>query len=217
VPTDPRQLAILAVVLGVALWLLRRNLWRALLYLSPSTARIEEDAPADAKLNLPDELVPLADELRAVGLAFIGAHLELPRFGPTFTLYDYGSPKAQTFASLFLSPDGAPRVELFTPMQGGGFVRTANYRRSALELPGYFSGYLERVPLDRLVTAHQRRVAALGEPIPAWDITARVAAARTWYQSAGAQAELRQQHQQGLAMTFGAVVIFGLALVTVVG
>src|SRR5581483_8107676 len=101
-------------------------------------------------------------------------------------------------------------------LEKGGFVRTANYRRSAYEAPGYFSGYLDNVPLERILVAHQRRVVALGPPRERWDVAARVEAGKAWYESDGAQRELRQLHQQGLMWTFGAVVVAALSLWTLI-
>jgi hypothetical protein len=212
----PVQLAILALVVGVSVWLLRRNLWRAVLYLLPRTMNVEEDAPADAKLRLPEQLLTWAAELERHGLKFIGAHLEEPRFGKPLLCFDYASAEAHTFASLFLDAEGEPRAELLTPLEKGGFVRTANYRRSAYEAPGYFSGYLDNVPLERVLVAHQRRVVALGPAREGWDVAARVAAGKAWYGSDGAARELKQLHQQGLMWTFGAVIVFGLGVVTLI-
>jgi hypothetical protein len=217
VTLTPLQLAVLAAVLGMSAWLLRRNLWRAVVYLSPRTVKVEEDAPADAKLKRPDALALPAAELEALGLKFIGTHLEEPRLKSPVLCFDFASPTAHTFASLFLDDDQQPRVELLTPLEKGGFVRTANYRRSAFEGPGYFSGYLENIPLERILVAHQRRVAALGPPREGWDVAARVAAGKAWYSSYGAQRELRQLHQQGLVMTFGAVVVGALGVWTLLG
>ncbi len=203
------------LVLAAAFYILRLNLWRALLYLFPSSVRVEEDAPADAKLKLPNAILGPAEQLQKLGLEFIGAHIEQPRLRPPVTCFDYASPDSHTFASLFVGEEGQARAELLTPLEGG-FVRTANYRRSALEAAHYFSGYLENIPLDRLLHAHQRRVAAMGPPKTGWNVGARVEAARAWYASHGARLELHQQHQQGLVWTFGAFVIAGVAVVTLV-
>lgn len=209
-----RLLIAAASVVAVAAWLLKKHLWRAILYFFPTSVTVEEDAPAHAKLRLPDALIAPAAELERLGLVFIGTHLEQPKLRPAILSFDYASGEAGAFVSLFVNDAGEARAELFTPMASGGFVRTANYRRSALELPGYFSGYLENVPLGRVLHAHQRRVTALGAPAPAWDVNARVAATRAWYQSLGAGRELRQQHANGLMWTFGAFVIGGVGLVT---
>ncbi|MBK7863865.1 MAG: hypothetical protein IPJ65_35715 [Archangiaceae bacterium] len=214
------QLAILIAVSGIAGWLLRKNLWRAIVYLFPTSVLIDDDAPATAKLKLPDPLSKHAETLTHLGFTFIGTHLEHPRLGAAVLMFDYASEEQQAFASLFLTEDDEARVELLTPTEAGGFVRTANYRRTALEEKGYFSGYLDRVPLDRLLQAHQRTAAGVGLPRTQWDTAARLAAARAWYQSPSAARELRRQHQSGLVWTFGAVVslgLEGLALATLVG
>ncbi len=211
------QLAVIVAVSVAAGWLLRRNLWRAIVWLMPSTVRVEDDAPADAKVKLPLPLDKHAAELARLGFRFIGTHLEQPRLGAAVLSFDYASNEAHAYASLTLGEDEEPRVELLTPLAGGGFVRTASYRRSALEEKGYFSGYLENVPLERLVQAHQRTAAGTGTPVDTYDTAARLAAAKAWYQYPAAARELRQQHQSGLMWTFGAVVGACLALVTLVG
>lgn len=211
------QLAIIVAVSGAAGWLLRKNLWRAGVWLFPTSVKVEDDAPATANLKLPATLDKHAQELQRLGFKFIGTHVEQPRLASAVTSYDYALAEGHAFASLFLSEDDEPRVELLTPLEGGGFVRTANYRRTALEEKGYFSGYLENIPLERVLHAHQRTVTHLGTPISTWDTDARLKAARAWYQSPAAQRELRRQHQTGLVWTFGAAVSVGLVLVTLVG
>jgi len=211
------QLAIIVAVSVAAGWLLRRNLWRAIVWLMPTTVRVEDDAPADAKVKLPLPLEPQVKELARLGFTFIGTHLEQPRLCAAVLSFDYANKEAQAYATLFLGDDDEPRIELLTPLAGGGFVRTASYRRSALEEKGYFSGYLENVPLERLLHAHQRTAASIGQPVETYDTASRLAAAKAWYQSPAAARELRQQHQSGLVWTFGAVVGAGLALVTLVG
>lgn len=211
------QLAILIAVSGAAGWLLRKNLWRAGVWIFPSSVKVEDDAPADAKLRIPQPLEPSTVELQKLGFTFIGTHLEQPRFGAATLSFDYASADAHAFASVFESEEREPRVELLTPLAGGGFVRTANYRRSALEEKGYFSGYLENIPLERVLHAHQRTAASLGAAVEQWDTAGRLAAARAWYKSPSAARELRQQHQSGLVWTFGAMVSAGLAVATLVG
>lgn len=211
------QLAIVIAVSGTAGWLLRKNLWRAGVWLFPASVRVEDDAPATAKLTPPQPLEALVKTLEAVGFRFIGTHLEQPRLAAATLSFDYASAEGRAFASVFLSENEEPRAELLTPLEGGGFVRTANYRRTAIEETGYFSGYLENIPLERVIHAHQRTVSSIGTPIDKWDTEARLAAARAWYQSPAAQRELRRQHQSGLIWTFGAVVSAALVLVTLVG
>jgi hypothetical protein len=208
------QAAIITAVAAAAAWLFRKNYWRALLFLRPSSVEIEADAPADAKVRLPDALIPLADELTKLPVPFIGTHYESPRFAPPRLIFDYGSREAQTFVSLFVE-DGEPRAELLTPLQGGGFVRTGNYRRTAIERAGrYFSGYMENVPLDRLLRAHQRQLASFGVPAEGWDLTARVQAAKAWYQGHGAR-EVRQQNAPGLLWTVGSLGMVAAAIFAV--
>lgn len=211
------QLAIVVAVSGAAGWLLRKNLWRAGVWLFPTSVRVEDDAPADAKIRVPQPLTAQADTLLKLGFHFIGTHHEQPRFGAATLHFDYASAEGHAFVSLFLSEDDEPRAELLTPLEGGGFVRTANYRRTAIEEKGYFSGYLENIPLERVLHAHQRTVGSLGTPLNKWDTEGRLAAARAWYQSPAAQRELRRQHQSGLVWTFGAMVSAGLVVATLVG
>lgn len=210
------QLAVIVAVSVAAGWLLRRNLWRAIVWLMPTSVRVEDDAPADAKVKLPLPLEPLVRELTRLGFRFIGTHLEQPRLGAAVLSFDYANDEGHAYASLFMSEEEEPRIELLTPLAAGGFVRTASYRRSALQEKGYFSGYLENVPLDRLLHAHQRTAANFGRPVETYDAASRLAAAKAWYQSPAAARELRQQHQSGLVWTFGAVVGAGLALVRLV-
>jgi hypothetical protein len=213
----PAQLAALIALSAAAGWVLRKNAWRAGVWLFPSSVVVEDDAPADAKVRIPLNLEPLVKVLDGLGFKFIGTHVEQPRFGAATLSFDYASSEGRAFASLFLNEEEEPRAEYLTPIAGGGFVRTANYRRSALEEKGYFSGYLENIPLERVLHAHQRTVATTGQVVEAWDTRARLDAARAWYKSPAAARELRQMHQQGLMWTFGAVVSVGLAVVTLVG
>src|SRR4051812_37191535 len=118
------QLAIVIAVSGAAGWLLRKNLWRALVWIFPSSVRVEDDAPASARLRLPQVLDPQAAELAQLGFTFIGTHLEQPRLGAAVLSFDYSSRDAHAFASLFVSEEGDPRLELLTPLAAGGFVRT---------------------------------------------------------------------------------------------
>jgi hypothetical protein len=211
------QLGIIVAVSAAAGWLLRKNLWRAGVWIFPTSVRVEDDAPATAKLRLPLPIDADVETLKGLGFTFIGTHLEQPRLGAAVLMFDYASAEHRAFASLFVTEEGDARAELLTPLEAGGFVRTANYRRSALEEKGYFSGYLENVPLERVLQAHQRTASSLGAPAAHWDTQARLAAARAWYRSPAAARELRQQHQSGLVWTFGAFVSVGLALVALVG
>jgi hypothetical protein len=61
------QLAILMAVSATAGWLLRRNLWRAGVWVFPTSVRVEDDAPADAKVPEPLALESHAATLQREG------------------------------------------------------------------------------------------------------------------------------------------------------
>src|SRR4051812_305823 len=97
------QLAIVVAVSAAAGWLLRKNLWRAGVWIFPSSVRIDDDAPATAKLRIPQALEPHVRELERLGFQFIGTHVEQPRFAAPVLSFDYASKEASAFASIFLN------------------------------------------------------------------------------------------------------------------
>ncbi|MDY7233028.1 hypothetical protein [Hyalangium rubrum] len=203
------ELATVLAGLGLAVTLVSLNLWRAVLFLFPASVRVEAEAPAD-QMDLPEELFPLAHELKAVGFVPLGSHEEKPRLRRATRSYDFAHPAERVFATLHLSPDGAPRLYLLTPLSPEGFVITSGYRRPALELPGrYRSGSLEDASADRLLRAHLKRLEGL---TPSGEFTweGRVEAGRSWYRGLG-QKEIRRQNLPGLLWTVAALAIVASA------
>lgn len=207
-PGNPLYIG-LAVI--AALVILRLHLWRALIFLKPSSVRVEADAPAD-NVTVPGALEPAWDHLRAEGFTLLGTHLEEARFAPAVTMYDAVHAEKRVFASLSIAKEGGAQLVLLTPTAAGGFVLTANYRRPAREVPGrYSSGGIEGAAPERLVKAHLRRTEGLATPNDGWTLDGRVAAARAWYLGAG-KTELRQQHAVGLLWTLFAIGMVGAAI-----
>ncbi len=205
----PAQLFVLALA---SLVLIRWNLWRAVLFLAPGSVLVDSDAPAGAA-PLPAPLSGPHRALLALGFVALGTHLEHPRFGKRLLSFDYAHPTERVYASLFLGLSG-PRLYLLTPTRGGGLVLTADFRRPAREEKGrYLSGTVEGATPERLLRAHQRRVAELGEPDSSWTLDGRVDAARSWYSGAG-KTEVRQQNAVGLLWTVFAIGMVGAALWT---
>lgn len=194
------------VVVGlaaIALAVLRANFWRAVLFLWPSSIQVEPEEPGD-KMSLPEALEPLSRLLIGLGFEPLGSRMEKPRLGRALLSYDYAHAAQKVFATLYLGRDGQPRLYFLTPIEGGGFVLTSNYRRPAKEIPGhYLSGALEELPPERIFRAHVRRL----EPFqPRGELTqeARVAAAREWFAGPGGP-EVRQQNLHGLLWSLGTV------------
>jgi len=195
--------------LVLAMVLLSLNLWRAILFLFPTSVRVEPEAPAD-QMDLPVELGPLATQLQALGFVPLGSHEEKPRLQRATRSYDWAHPGERVFATLHLGKDEAPRLYLLTPVAPHGFVITAGYRRPALEVPGiYRSGSLEDASPERLLRAHARRLEGF---TPTGDFTwgGRVEAGRSWYQGLGRK-EIRRQNLQGLLWTVMALAIVASA------
>jgi hypothetical protein len=199
------ELGIAVAGLVLAVVLLVMNLWRAILFLFPSSVRVEPEAPAD-QMDLPLELGALATGLQALGFVPLGSHEEKPRLQRATRSYDWAHPGERIFATAYLGADGTPRFYLLTPLAPEGFVITSSYRRPAMELPGrYRSGSLEDASPERLLRAHLRRLEGLTR---AGDFTweGRVQAGRSWYQGLGRK-EIRRQNLQGLLWTVMALAI----------
>lgn len=205
------DIAVVGGVLAVAFWMLKANLWRAVLCLSPASLALEGDAPADA-MKLPRELEPLAGQLVALGFSPLGSHLEKPRFSRETECFDYVHAAEGAFATLSASRAGVSRLYLLTRTDSEGFVLTASYRRPARELPGrYFSGTLEGAPPERLLAAHRRRVAAMGRPQGPFTLEGRLEAARAWFVGPG-RSEIRQANVVGLLWTACAIGMVAAAI-----
>jgi hypothetical protein len=203
------QLATALAGLGLAVTLLALNFWRAVLYLFPARVRVEPEAPAD-QMNLPSELEPVAEQLRALGFLPLGSHEEKPPLRRASLSYDYAHPGERVFATLHQGSNGAPRLYFLTPLAPEGFVITAGYRRPALDIPGrYRSGSLEEASPERLFRAHLKRLEGLS---PTGDFTweGRVEAGRSWYRGLG-QKEIRRQNLPGLLWTVAALAIVASA------
>jgi hypothetical protein len=195
--------------LALAVALLWLNLWRAALYLFPARVRVEPEAPAD-QMNLPSELAPAEEQLRALGFHALGTHEEKPPLRRATLSYDYAHPGERVFATLHLGSDGTPRLYFLTPLEPEGFVVTADYRRPALDIPGrYRSGGLEDAPPERIFRAHLRRLEGL-TPAGNFSWEGRVEAGRSWYRGLG-QVEIRRQNLPGLLWTVAALAIVASA------
>jgi hypothetical protein len=195
--------------LSLAVALVWLNLWRAALYLFPARVRVEPEAPAD-QMNLPSELAPAAEQLRALGFHALGTHEEKLPLRRATLFYDYAHPGERVFATLHLGADGTPRLYFLTPLEPEGFVVTADYRRPALDIPGrYRSGGLEDAPPERIFRAHLRRLEGL-TPTGNFSWEGRVEAGRSWYRGLG-QVEIRRQNLPGLLWTVAALAIVASA------
>ncbi len=203
------ELATVLVGLVLAVALLRLNFWRALLVLFPASVRVEPEAPAD-QMDLPEACASLALQLKALGFIPLGSHEEKPRLRGATLSYDFAHPGERVFATLHLGPDGQPRLYFLTPLAPEGFVITAGYRRTALDIPGrYRSGALEDAAPDRLLRAHLKRLEGL-TPTGEFTWEGRVEAGRSWYRGLG-QKEIRRQNLPGLLWTVAALAIVASA------
>jgi hypothetical protein len=207
---EARQWALYAVGLVLAGWMLKRNLWRALLCFVPTALELEPDAPAD-QMNLPEHLARRHAELLALGFTPLGTHLEHAPLGATTLHYDYGHPGELTFATLLDTVYG-PRLSLLS-RTGQGFVLTADFRRPSKEKKDYLAGSLESVSPERLFKAHLRRLETLGKAQGECTLEGRVAAGRAWLHGPGSS-ETRQQNLLGLLWTVGTV---GMVAAAVLG
>lgn len=205
------QLAVWAIGLGLIAFVMRGQFWRAWLCLQPTSIAIEADAPA-GQIKLPEPLEKLDAELRAIGFASIGSHVEQPKFGPQMLSYDYAHEKEKAFATLYVSNIGDAKVYFLTRTSGGGLVITANHRRPAREIKGrYLSGALEAMPAARVFTAHLRRVSDMGAAEGELTQAARVDTAKQWYAGYG-KLEVRQQNALGLLWSVGTVGMVAAAI-----
>jgi hypothetical protein len=210
---NPVALLVPPAFLLLLLWVLRANLWRAILFVRPQSIRIEADAPA-GQVKLPEELFALDAALRAAGFASLGSHSERPRLGQETFSYDYLHAQEKVYGTAYVGRDGSARLYLLTPTTNGGYVITANYRRPARERKGaYVSGALENPTVERLLKAHQRRVPEVGQSATgaAGDQEARLAAARAWFEGSG-QGEVRMQNAFGLLWTLGTLGMVAAAI-----
>ena len=211
--TDTAQLievSEVALVVLVAAALLRWHLWRAVIFLAPSSVRIEADSPP-GMASIPSALEATHDAFVALGFEHLGTHFEHPRFGRRVLHFDYVHREKQVFAAVHAGLEGQALFTLLTPTHGGGSALTASFRRPCRDLKGrYVSGGLEGAAPERLLKAHLRRVPEAGTPEADWSLEGRVAAARAWYAGTG-KGEVRQQNAVGLLWTLGALGMVGAA------
>jgi hypothetical protein len=192
------------LVLAFAAVGLRLFLWRGVLFCAPASLRLLADSPPGLEA-VPAELGGVQEALVGLGFVPLGTHLEHPYFGPRLLSFDYCLPDARTFASVSAGHSRRPRLYLMTPTPAGGFVVTADHRRPARAIPGHsLTGYLQGASPERLLKAHQRRVAEVGAADIECTLDGRVAAAKAWYRGAG-QAEVRLQNVVGLLWTLAAL------------
>ena len=203
------QLATVVAGLVLAVTLFSLNFWRALLVLFPGSVRVEPEAPSD-QMDLPEACAAQASQLLALGFVPLGSHEEKPRLRAATRSYNYAHPGEKVFATLHLGPDEQPRLYFLTPLAPEGFVITAGYRRTALEIPGrYRSGGLEDATPDRLFRAHLKRLEGV-TPTGEFTWEGRVEAGRSWYRGLG-QREIRRQNLPGLLWTVAALAIVASA------
>ncbi len=217
------------VVLGAILvW---ANLWRALVFMTPSATRLEiEDGSPDAPV--PGWLEETHTALRRLGFAPIGSWLEQRRLGPSRTSWGYVNEGHRTFAIVSDSPlvrlkrspltppeprlerEGpAARVTFFTVSAASGFLLSSNFRRPGATLPHrHLCAGLPNAAPERLLRAHLRRVGELGPPAGTFTLDGLLSHLGDWHASVG-RAELQRQHAVGLLWTLGGLGMFAGPLV----
>lgn len=203
-PSNP-LIAGAAIIAGLVV--LRLQAWRALVFLSPRSVRVEAEEPGDV-VTVPGALERSWNSLRTLGFSLLGTHSEKPVLAKATLFYDAAQAGSKVYASLFVGSSGSAQLMFFTPTAQGGVV-TTDFRRPAREVPGsYLAGAIEGATPERLLKVHLRRVEELGgessfEPT----LEGRVRCARAWYAGPGGF-ELRLLHAVGLLWAGG-----GLALV----
>jgi len=205
---SPLDWLVLLGALLFAVWGLRRNLSRAVLFIAPGTLLIDSEDPPD-RMQVPAELATLARELERLGFSPIGSRREKPLFAGATTYYDYANAPQGVFATLFSSRSGQPHLYYLTATPGSGYVITASYRRPSREVPGvYLAGVLEGFPPERIYRAHLRRIEPLGS-VGEYTQQSRLEVAKAWASGPG-RSEIRQQNFQGLMWT-AAILVFLVA------
>jgi hypothetical protein len=201
-----------AISLALGLLILWRNLPGALMFLRPGLVRVRR-APEDA-LDEP-LFAEMEGELAPLGFRRLGAHLEKAPLRRPVLSYDFVNEAEHTFGSAFRD-GGVMRLYLLTPFSGGGFVLTADHRRTGVERGDYLAGGLPGAGPDALLAAHRRRVERLvregRQPLADLSMDAREQAAVRWHRGAGAR-ELRLRNANQLILCLMGVAI----LVAVVG
>lgn len=217
---DGQSLFHLAIVVAGAV-LVWANLWRALIFVTPSSITLEiDDGSPDAPV--PGWLEETHTVLRGLGFAPVGSWLELRRVGPTRTSWGYVNEAQRTFATVSDSPlvrvrrslltppeprlerDGpAARVTFVTVSAASGFLLSSNFRRPGATIPHrHLCAGLPNATADRLFRAHLRRVEELGVAAGTFSLEGLLSHLRDWHASVG-RAELQRQHAVGLLWTLG--------------
>lgn len=214
---------VVTVIAGVVfLW---ANLWRAGLFLTPRSPRLEvEDGSAD--VPVPGWLEATHERLLSLGFRPLGSFIERRVFGPTRTSWSYANDAEATYAIVDDSPlvrrasaltppepkserDGPAARLTYVTTSGGRFVLSSNFRRPGVSLPGaQLCAGLPGAEPDRLFRAHQRRVAEIGGGEAPLSLDTLLERLRQWRAGEGAS-EVRRQHAVGLLWTLG-----GLGMVT---
>lgn len=199
-----------AVIIVLAAIGLRFQAWRAVMFLKPSSVRVEPETPGDAT-QIPGELEDAVGEFKKLGFTVLGAHSEKALLTRERMYVDLIHAEHPVVASIAVGPDEQDHVTLFTESEQG-FVVTANYRRPAREVAGaYLSGGLDGASPERLLKVHLRRVPEIGPSKRVDTLDSRVESARRWFSRSG-KPELRQQHAVGLLWTLFALGMVGAAL-----
>lgn len=217
---DGQSLFHLATVL-VGAGLVWANLWRALIFVTPSSTTLEiEDGSPDAPV--PGWLEETHTALRGLGFAPVGSWLELRRLGPTRTSWGYVNAAQHTFVIASDAPlvrvrrspltppeprlerEGpAARVTFITVSAASGFLLSSNFRRPGATIPHrHLCAGLPNASVDRLFRAHLRRIEELGVPAGTFSLEGLLTHLRDWHTSVG-RAELQRQHAVGLLWTLG--------------
>jgi hypothetical protein len=219
-PLDPAALVpLLTMTLGAALvW---ANLWRALVFVTPSATRLEVDDGTN-EVPVPGWLEPTHEALGGLGFAPVGTLLESRLLGPARSTWVYVCPEHGTFAFVSDSSLVRPRRSRLTPPEPaleregpaarltflttagpGRFLLSSNFRRPGAAVPRvHLCAGLPNAPPDRLFRAHARRVAELGAPTGDLSLDGALAHLTDWHRTVG-RAELRRLHGVGLLWTLG--------------
>jgi hypothetical protein len=208
------------------------NLWRSLVFVSPSATRFEvEDGSPDAPI--PGWLEPAHEGLTALGFSLAGSWIEQRRLGPTRTCWGYLNeaqrcfaiaadvPLVRTHQRLWTPPEPkseregpAARITFLTVSASGGFLLSSNFRRPGATIAGrHLCAGLPGAAADRLFRAHLRRIAELGVAAGTFTLDGLMSHLRDWHSTVG-RAELQRQHGVGLLWTVGGL---GMVAAPVIG
>lgn len=228
---DVQSLFQVAILVGGAV-LVWANLWRSLVFVTPSTTRLEiEDGSPDAPV--PGWLEPSHQAITSLGFTLAGSWIEERTVGPTKTCWGYVNEAQRCFAIATDSPlvrtgqpvwtppepkserDGpATRITFLTMSASGGYLLSSNFRRPGASLAGrHLCAGLPGAAADRLFRAHLRRVAELGPAAGTFTLDGLLSHLREWHSTVG-RAELQRQHAVGLLWTVGGL---GMVAAPIIG